>query len=223
MATLLAVIFFIVALALPWYGIAERGTYSLPGSNTTSEGDLISSFYWTGFVIYINPKDGSDSTEEYSWNDLKEISGKSSNRPQTVYFACMALAGVSLVLSILVSCFIFCCLMRRSARRSLEESCGNCPKWSIFLASLLSFLTAVASWGALFAFPTALDDIDFLKCKGEYWCGSFVGSKDIGSDSNLYWAPSIGWVFAVMASVWGLIGCALALLVPKTHQYTLIN
>ena len=54
-ATLLAVIFFIVALALPWYGIAERGTYALPASNTTSEGDLISSFYWTGYVIYINP------------------------------------------------------------------------------------------------------------------------------------------------------------------------
>lgn len=63
MATLLAVIFFIVALALPWYGIAERGTYSLPGSNTTSEGDLISSFYWTGFVIYINPSKYSVSED----------------------------------------------------------------------------------------------------------------------------------------------------------------
>lgn len=120
------------------------------------------------FFIQSTSEDGSDSTEEYSWNDLKEISGKSSNRPQTVYFACMALAGVSLVLSILVSCFIFCCLMRRGARHSLEESCGNCPKWSIFLASLLSFLTAVAAWGALFAFPSALDAIDFLECKGTY-------------------------------------------------------
>jgi hypothetical protein len=113
-------------------------------------------------------EEGDDKTEQYSWNDLKDISGKTSNKPQTVYFACMALAGVSLVLSILVSCFIFCCLMRRSARHSLEESCGNCPKWSIFLASLLSFITAVAAWGALFAFPSALDDIDFLKCNGSF-------------------------------------------------------
>jgi hypothetical protein len=81
-----------------------------------------------------------------------------------------------------------------------------------------------------------------LACAGKYWCDSFVGSKDI-NDTNLYWAPStlsrslprvtaesdaqqhagIGWVFAVMASVWGLFGCVLALLVPKTRQYTLIN
>jgi hypothetical protein len=55
MATLLAVIFFIVSLALPWYGIAERTSYGLPGGNTTGEGDLISSFYWSGYIVYINP------------------------------------------------------------------------------------------------------------------------------------------------------------------------
>lgn len=103
----------------------------------------------------------------YAWDDLAEISGKSSQRPQAVYFACMALGGVALVLSILAASFIFCCLVRRSARRQLEEACGHCPKWSVVLICLLTFIVTVVAWATIFALPAALDDLDFLQCGGE--------------------------------------------------------
>lgn len=114
----------------------------------------------------MSPEEGSDSTKSYSWDDLDQISGKTSSRPQTVYFACMALGGIAIVMSILTASFTCCCLMQRSARRHLEDSWGNCPKWSIFVVSLLALIVTIVSWATIFAMPAALDDLDFLQCEG---------------------------------------------------------
>ncbi len=214
--------FLVVSLLTPWFKIDEvMVPYPTTSDNVTV--DRTSTFGWTGVKQIIRPTDISKPqfTVTVPWSEFP------TTKVEDTFFASMAMAVVSIILSVLLVVFVV------FAQNCLQMLAGSKTKWIIFGISLVIILFVFLSWFLLFGLPDSMRDDEYL-CPDEtyigtsvwddahkLWCSTFIGKKsNVGRFNSSYsWGPQTGWVLAIIASGWSFCASFFFFIVqPIRHQ-----
>jgi len=212
------VIFLIIALSLPWYGIVQNNV-PYPTSMNSTYAATVGVFYWTGYTTAVAPNYTQSFASHKSWDEFP------TNGPKNIYLACMAFALLALIFSAVLAFFVLVGSVVKSSRQRFDLICLGKTKWILFGVSLLIVGFVFLSWVIFFGFSTALGNDGSICPDPSYvgtnrlWCGSFIGANSsIGALKSQYaWAPSIGWIFAVFSMVWAL-GVSFFLFIVKPSE-----
>jgi hypothetical protein len=217
------VVFLIVSLSLPWYGIVETNAPWPPetAANVTNQAaSIVSVFYWTGYSSAIDPNYTAALTQHKAWAEFAISS------PKDIYMACMAMCLLALFTSVGLGFLILIGEIINESRRWMDLVCCGKTKWVVFAVSTIVVAFIFLAWVVFFGFTKALADEGSLCPDERYvgygnrmWCETFFGTNITGSLHSQYtWAPSVGWIFAVMSMVWALgVSFFLFIVKPKTY------
>jgi len=225
---LLMIVFLIVSVSLPWYGIVETGVPWPPETalNVTDQSaTIVSVFYWTGYSAAIDPNYTTALTEHKPWGDF------AVSTPKDIYMACMAMCLLALFTSVGLAFLILIGLMINESRRWMDLVCCGKTKWVVFAVSTIVCAFIFLAWVVFFGFTKALRDEGSLcpderytGLKNRMWCDTFFGNnKSVGALASSYtWAPSVGWIFCVLSLVWALgVSFFLFIVKPREHYQQL--
>jgi hypothetical protein len=236
-------VFMIISIALPWYGWVIDVEETLPTNTSMNvDGALAVVWYWQGIYVQINADEGSSlkhvdlNKRTFSWSEMQH-----STHVKQVYMLSMAFSILAFFFALLVcGCLMFCLIVTKT-RDLCQRLVGNKAKWIVFALTLFAFLMSVLSWSLFFRFPDAMsqdgfcpDGNFFSDFDNELWCSRIVGLdnfkqvvlhlawqpnfSDMIVDCKVAWAPSVGWLFAVIGSIL-LIPICVLIAFTKTQSF----
>ncbi len=212
-------VFLIIAISLPWYGIVENNVPHPTAHNDTTA-KIVGVFYWTGYSQAVAPTYTQSYGTHKRWDEFP------TTGPKNIYHVCMAMTILALIFSVGLAFLVLVGEMLHDSRRWFDLVCCGKTKWILFAISLIIVAFVFLSWVIFFGFPKALGD-DGSTCpdfayvgNDRLWCDSFLGANSsVGRLNSQYaWAPSIGWVFAVLSMVWAL-GVSFFLFIVKPAEH----
>jgi len=210
-----------MALATPWYALG--GTSLPPPWDTMS-----ALFYWGGFEGFYSPPliPGSNTrTYNIPWSEMK------STLPKDVYMTCIAMCFLSLFSMILLCFLIFFGFVFPQTERVIKIMFFGQFKWICVILCYINFLLVLLSWVLFFAFSYALSEADLCPGSNTYvpspfpfsnktthfeplWCDSFANNRFTYGAVKWVWAPSLGWIFALISTVFSFTVLSIMLTVP---------
>jgi len=219
-ATLVTTIFLGLAIGEPWYIISERGAYGLikEGVPIVNTGDALILLGWEGAYVHYTLKEKGETLKKErfttSWFDFND------SRPMNYYMATMSLLIVAFVLCVALGVSILFGLM--IYRKRTDVCCGGRTKWILLGLSVVLFIFGLLSWTIFFGITSGLDKAQFNDCPThKYWCDSFAGVETVTIPgygvSKIYWGPTDGWIFGVLANA-GMIVIMALLLITKNQR-----
>jgi len=212
-------IFELIALATPWYAVAAT---QLPPPWDT----MTAVFYWTGMnALYSPPLYDNVRSLNIGWAAM------ASKGPKDVYMASMAMCFLGFFSGLLLIAMLFFGYVWEKTERIVSMMVGTWFKWIVVVACYFHFFCVLISWTVFFGFPAALSSADMCPGTVTYkpspfpfsnqtlyyeplWCDSFTNNRFTYGSAKWVWAPSVGWIFGLIATVPCLATLFIMLTVP---------
>jgi len=212
-------VFELIALAAPWYALAAT---ALPSPWDT----MTAVFYWTGMeALYSPPLINNMRSYNIAWSSM------ASTMPKDVYMASMAMCFLSIFSGIVLAAMIFFGMVFPRTERIVKMMVGTWYKWIVVAMSYLHFFFVLTAWTVFFAFPAGLKSANMCPGTPAYspspfpfsnqtiyfeplWCDSFTNNRFTYGSTEWVWAPSVGWIFGLIATVPCLICLFIMLTIP---------
>jgi len=216
-------LFEILSLALPWYGIAAT---KLPAPWDT----MTAAFYWGGFEgLYSPPLVADQRTYNIPWASMV------STMPKDVYMSSMAMAFLGLFSMICLCVLIFVGFVLPQTERTIQIMFFGWFKWVVVSLCYANFIVSLLSWTVFFAFPAALSSASICPGTTAYnpppipyhnttiyfdpmFCDSFANSRAAFDAAQWVWGPSLGWIFSIVCFVLSSFVLFIMLSVPPTRE-----
>jgi len=217
LSTMTTCIFELIALAAPWYALAAT---ALPPPWDT----MTAVFYWSGMEgLYSPPLVGNVRSYNIPWSTMI------STMPKDVYMASMAFVFLAFFSGLILMAMIFFGMVFTRTSRIVQLMTGQWYKWIVVAACYLHFFCVLIAWTVFFAFPGGLKSANLCPGTADYspspfpfanqtvyfeplWCDSFTNNRFTYAGTQWVWAPSVGWIFALIATV----PCLVTLFVMET-------
>jgi hypothetical protein len=192
---LIALLFFILALAFSWYQITEENV-PYPEWHGNSTATVVSTFYWTGVSVTINTTAsahdplGTSTKKKLAWGEFP------TGAVEAKFLTSMALLIASLGLDlVLIGMVLF-------AQGVFNQKFGSKTKWLLFAVSLAMAICSFLSWFLFFGLCESFA-LDESYCPDEaylglsvfdqekYWCTTFLGERNnVGTfKTHFHWGP----------------------------------
>jgi len=228
-------LFEIVAIASPWYAVAAAG---LPPPWDT----LTAVFWWGGMEgLYSPPIVPGTSERAYTiyWSSMI------TTLPKDVYMSSIAMCFLALFFDLALGFIIFFGQICKGTSRILNMMFCGLFKWVVVAVAGFVCVLVILSWTIFFAFNSALNDAklcpgttaytpnpfpyiltssNYSNCPPErLWCDSFANSRLSFGVTSWIWAPSIGWIFALVSTVLAFYILGIELTVGTGSDYETIG
>jgi len=219
------VLFQLLSLAFPWFAFAAT---HLPNPWDS----MTAAFYWGGFEgAYSPPLTGNQRTYNLPWGSMI------STMPKDVYMSSMAMGFLALFSMMLLIALIFCGFIWHITSRTIQIMFFGYFKWVVVLLCFANLILSLISWTVFFAFPDALYNANM--CPGataytpppfpyvngtqyfdQMFCLSIANSRYAFDGGYWVWAPSLGWIFGIICTVFSLCVLWIMLSVPSSQDGT---
>jgi len=226
-------LFEVVAIAAPWYAVLATG---LPPPPDT----LTAVFWWGGMeAVYSPPIVPPERSYTIYWADMI------TTQPKDVYMSSIAMCFLALFFDLALCFIIFFGQICKGTSRILNMMFCGLFKWVVVAVSGFVLLLVILSWTIFFAFNAALNNAklcpgttayspgpfpyisagsNYSNCPPErLWCDSFANSRLTYGVTNWIWAPSIGWIFALVSTVLAFYVLVIELTVGTGSDYETIG
>jgi len=224
----------IVAVAAPWYAVA--GT-NLPKPHFCDNClSLTAVFYWSGMeAVYAPPLIGNERSYYLNWGDMI------STMPKDVYMGSIAMSFLALFAGIAQFFVIFFGYICPGTARMVQVMFCGFFKWVVVALCFAILALTILSWTIFFAFNAALSNGQVCPGTTAYtpspfpvangtvfaeplWCDSFANSRLLAGTADWVWAPSLGWIFALIATVAAFyVLCIMLTVEPGVGSYEAIG
>jgi len=141
-----------------------------------------------------------------------------SAMPKDVYMSSMAMGFLALFSMCLLIALIFCGFIWHITERTIQIMFFGYFKWVVILLCFANFILSVVSWTVFFAFPDSLYNAGICPGSTSYspppfpfvngtlyfdpmFCLSIANSRYAFVGGFWVWAPSLGWIFAIICTV----------------------
>jgi len=217
-------IFAILALALPWYGIAAT-QMPQPWDSMTAV------FYWSGYEGgYAPPLIGNQRTYYISWSSM------ASTMPKDVYMTSMAMSFLGLFSMLLLMAMLLFGFVLPATSRVIQLMFFGYYKWVVVILCFINWAVSLLAWTVFFAFPHALSSANICPGSTSYnpapfpytngtkyfeplWCDSYANNRSsFGTNTIWIWGPSIGWILSIIAYVLSNFVLFIMLTVPTKND-----
>eukprot|EP01087_Luapelamoeba_hula_P005378 TRINITY_DN1545_c0_g1_i1.p1 TRINITY_DN1545_c0_g1~~TRINITY_DN1545_c0_g1_i1.p1 ORF type:complete len:300 (-),score=31.43 TRINITY_DN1545_c0_g1_i1:199-1098(-) len=213
----------IAAIASPWYALAA--------TNLPKPWDSMTAYFWWNGMegLYSPALVGNERTHNIAWSEMV------TSMPKDVYMGAIALSFLALFFDTALMFIIFFGQICKNTTRILNMMFCHMFKWIVVLVCFIIVVLCNLSWIIFFAFPSALNDAKLCPgttaypvnpfplgnstCIEKLWCDSFANSRLNAADTNWVWAPSVGWIFALIGSAFAFFIIAVQLTVPTGQNH----
>lgn len=215
--------FAILALALPWFGIAATELPKPWDSMTIA-------FYWGGFEgLYSPPLVGNQRSYSIPWGSM------TSTIPKDVYMTSMAMTFLGLFSMMLIMGLNLFGFIFPKTERVVQMMFFGYFKWIVVIVCFANWGVMTLAWTIFFAFPSALGHADLCPGSTHYtpapfpfvngtryfdrlWCDSFANNRYSFDGARYIWAPSLGWIFSLVAYFLSNVVLFIMLSVPTKNS-----